>query len=142
MVNHPFIRVGLKTILRVSKIDNNSYLLSLNQFSEQYQLKTPFTLYFGFISSIPTQGKSEVVKQKKLCCKLQMTNKSRANTISTKTVYSALLKNVFLPPTVESKILRYGFTYENIHKVSELPFKINNDIKITTATRGFSVMVQ
>ena len=141
MVNHPFIRVGLKTILRVSKIDNNSYLLSLNQFSEQYQLKTPFTLYFGFISSIPTQGKSEVVKQKKLCCKLQMTNKSRANTISTKTVYSALLKNVFLPPTVESKILRYGFTHENIHKVYELPYKINNDIKIT-ATRGFSVMVQ
>ena len=136
MVNHPFIRVGLKTILRVSKIDNNSYLLSLNQFSEQYQLKTPFTLYFGFISSIP------VVKQKKTLLQTSNDkNKSRANTISTKTVYSALLKNVFLPPTVESKILRYGFTHENIHKVYELPYKINNDIKIT-ATRGFSVMVQ
>ena len=136
MVNHPFIRVGLKAILRVSKIDNNSYLLSLNQFSEQYQLKTPFTLYFGFISSIP------VVKQKKTLLQTSNDkNKSRANTISTKTVYSALLKNVFLPPTVESKILRYGFTHENIHKVYELPYKINNDIKIT-ATRGFSVMVQ
>ena len=117
MVNHSFIRVGLKTILHESKIDNNGYLLSLNQFSEQYQLKTPFTLYFGFISSIPTQGKSEVVKQKKTLLQTSNDkNKSRANTISTKTVYSALLKNVFLPPAVESKILRYGFTDENIIK--------------------------
>ena len=37
---------------------------------------------------------------------------------------------LFLPLTGESKILRYGFTQENIHQVYELPFKITNDIKI------------
>ena len=42
-----------------------------------------------------------------------------------------MLKNVFLPPTTESKILRHGFTRENIQRVYELPFQIKNDIKIT-----------
>ena len=112
-------------------IDNNGNFLSFNQFSEQYQLKIPFILCFGLLSSIPTQWKSEIVKQK---TSLQTSNdKSRnsANTISTITVYSALLKNVFLTPVSESNMLRYGFTQESIHKVYELPFKIKNDIKIT-----------
>ena len=112
-------------------LDNNGNFLSFNQFSEQYQLKTPFTLYFGLISSIPTQWKSEIVKQKIYSQASNDKNKNSANTISTKTVYSALLKNVFSAPTAESKILRYGFTQENIHRVYELPFKIKNDIKIT-----------
>ena len=42
-----------------------------------------------------------------------------------------MLKNVFLPPTAESKILRHGFTRENINRVYELPFQIKNDIKIS-----------
>ena len=112
-------------------LDNNGNFLSFNQFSEQYQLKTPFTLYFGLISSIPTQWKSEIVKQKIYSQTSNDKNKYSANTISTKTVYSALLKNVFSAPTAESKILRFGFTQENIHRVYELPFKIKNDIKIT-----------
>ena len=108
-------------------LDNNGNFLSFNQFSEQYHLKTPFTSYFGIISSILTQWKSEIVK---LQTSLQSSNdqsKNSVNTISTKNVYSVLLKNVFLPPTAESKILRYGFTQENIHKVYELPFKMKND---------------
>ena len=100
-----------KHITRVQDLlDNNGNFLSFNQFSEQYQLKTPFTLYFGLISSIPSHWKSEIVKQK---IYLQSSNNKHENsavTISTKTAYSALLKNVFLPPTAESKILRYGFT--------------------------------
>ena len=42
-----------------------------------------------------------------------------------------MLKNVFLPPTAESKILRHGSTRENIQRVNELPFQIKNDIKLT-----------
>ena len=105
-------------------LDNNGNFLSFNQFSEQYQLKTPFTVYFGLISSIPTQWKSEIVKQKIYSQTLNDKNKNSPNTISTKTVYSALLKDVFSAPTAESKILRYGFTQENIHRVYELPFKM------------------
>ena len=40
-----------------------------------------------------------------------------------------MLKKVFLPPTAESKIFRYGFTQDNIYRVYELPFQIESDIK-------------
>ena len=59
-------------------------------------------------------------------------NENNINIISTKNVYSVMLKNVFLPPTTESKILRHGFTRENINRVYELPSRIKNDIKIST----------
>jgi len=49
-----------KHITRVEDLlDNNGNFLSFNQFSEQYQLKTPFTLYFGLISSIPSHCRSK-----------------------------------------------------------------------------------
>ena len=48
-----------------------------------------------------------------------------------KKVYSILLKEIFVPPSAENKILRYGFSHQTIHKVYELPFQIKNDIAIT-----------
>ena len=44
--------------------------------------------------------------------------------ISTKSVYYNMLKKIFLPPTAESKIIRYGFTQDSICKVYELPFQM------------------
>ena len=42
-----------------------------------------------------------------------------------------MLKKVFLPPTAESKILRYGVNRAILNKVYQLPFQIKNDIKIS-----------
>ena len=58
-------------------------------------------------------------------------NENNKTKISTKCVYSVMLKKVFKSPTAESKVIRYGFTQDNIHKVYELPFQIKSDIKIT-----------
>ena len=46
-------------------------------------------------------------------------------------MYHLLLKNSFVPPTAEAKILRHGFTPETVQKVYELPFQIKHDIIIT-----------
>ena len=97
-------------IIRVEDIlDNNGNFLSFNHLSEQYQLKIPFTLYFGLISSIPSQWKSEIVKQKISSQTPKDKNKYSANTISTKTVYSALLKNVFFTPYRGKQNLKIRF---------------------------------
>ena len=58
-------------------------------------------------------------------------NEEKEKIISTKYVYNLLLKNSFVPPTAEAKILRHGFTPETVQKVYELPFQIKHDIKIT-----------
>ena len=57
--------------------------------------------------------------------------KKKKKIISTKYVYHLLLKNSFVPPTAEAKILRHGFTPEIVQKVYELPFQIKHDIIIT-----------
>ena len=57
--------------------------------------------------------------------------KKKKETISTKYVYNLQLKNSFVPPTAEAKILRHGFTPKTVQKVYELPFQIKHDIKIT-----------
>lgn len=58
-------------------------------------------------------------------------NGNSTTNIFTESVYSIVLKSVFLPPTAESKINRHGFTQDNIHRVYELPFRIESDIKTT-----------
>ena len=106
-------------------LHNDGKFLSFNQFSEKFHLETPFTFYFGIINAIPTNWKLGIKRTPRQTSE----NESNINTISTKNVYSVMLKNAFLPPTAESKILRHGFTREIINRVYELPFQIKNDIK-------------
>ena len=42
-----------------------------------------------------------------------------------------LLKEAFVPPTAENKVLRHGFSHDTIYKVYKLPFQIENDVRIT-----------
>ena len=93
-------------------------------------MKTPFPLYFGLIETIPIPWKS-MLKKAASSHTSEKTEEKYTMKISTKTVYSAFLKDIFSPPTAQSKILRYGFTHDNIYKVYKLPFRLKNDIRIT-----------
>jgi len=44
--------------------------------------------------------------------------------------YSSLLKNIFVRPTAETKILRHGFTENTIQKVYLMSFTVTNEVKI------------
>ena len=125
----PFYKSWLeKNILRVEDLlDNNGNFLSFNLFSKKFHVKTPFTLYFGLINSLPSSWKLAINGTSPHVVE----NEKNETKISTKGVYSVMLKKVFKSPTAESKIIRYGFTKDNIHKVYELPFQIKSDIKIT-----------
>ena len=125
----PFYKSWLeKNILRVEDLlDNNGNFLSFNLFSKKFHVKTPFTLYFGLINSLPSSWKLAINGTSPHVVE----NEKNETKISTKGVYSVMLKKVFKSLTAESKIIRYGFTKDNIHKVYELPFQIKSDIKIT-----------
>ena len=116
-----------KNIVHIEDLlHNDGNFLSFDQFSTKFYLETPFTFYFGLINSIPTNWKLAIKRNPRQMSK----NEIYTDIISTKNVYSAMLKNVFIPPTAESKILRYGFFLENVNRVYELPFLTKNDIKI------------
>jgi len=52
------------------------------------------------------------------------------NLPSTRIAYATLLSNNVSPPTSEKRILNFGFTKENIHKVYSLPFLKAKDSKL------------
>ena len=105
-----------KNIMRIEDLlHNDGKFLSVNQFSEKIHLETPFTFYLGLINALPTNWKLAI----KTTPRQTSENENNINIISTKNVYSVMLKNVFLPPTAESKILRHGFTRENANRVYE-----------------------
>ena len=115
-------------VIRIQDLlQEDGKFLPFKNFCHQFKFKTPFTLYFGLVNSILTSWRLVSENPLPLCSE----NEEKEETISTKYVYNLLLKNSFVPPTAEAKILRHGFTPETVHKVYELPFQIKHDIKIT-----------
>ncbi|KAL9977401.1 hypothetical protein ACROYT_G014797 [Oculina patagonica] len=114
-------------IIRVKHfLKENQNFLSLDELSRKFNINIPFTVYYGIISAIPTKWKKLLRNEFNL---LQTVIPSQ-DLPSTRTAYSALLINQVNPPTSEIRILNYGFTKENIHKVYTLPFAITKDSKL------------
>ena len=116
----PFYKSWLeKNILRVDDLlDNSENFLPFNLFSEKFHLETPFTLYFGLINSVPAHWKLAIERTPSHVAE----NEHNTTKISTKSLYSIMLRNIFLSLTAERKIIRYGFTQDNIPRMYELPF--------------------
>ncbi|KAL9989297.1 hypothetical protein ACROYT_G003831 [Oculina patagonica] len=114
-------------IIRVKHfLKENQNFLSLDELSRKFNINIPFTVYYGIISAIPTKWKKLLRNE----FNLPQTVIPSQDLPSTRTAYSALLINQVNPPTSEIRILNYGFTKENIHKVYTLPFAITKDSKL------------
>jgi len=61
---------------------------------------------------------------------LNVTHDTTVNTLRTSSIYSSHLNTIFVPRTVETKILRHGFTEKTIQKVYLTPFVVTNEVKI------------
>ena len=96
MVKHPFTKAGWKkNILRVEDLlDNNFNFLPFNLFSEKFHLETPFTLYFDLINSVPAPWKLAIKRTPSYVAE----NEKNTTKISTKSVYSIMLKKSLLIP--------------------------------------------
>ena len=131
MARHLFIKAGKKRniyFLRVEDVlDSNGNFPPFNLFCEKFHLHTPFTLFFGLINSVPTLWKLAVNRTPSHVAETG----NNTTKISTKSVYSITLNKVFSPPIAESKIIRYGFTQDNIYRMHELPFETKSDMKTT-----------
>ena len=94
-------------------LDHENDFFNLHKFSSKFQLNAPFTQYYGLLSAIPQNWKTMLGNRG------QEQNKQTipVDTSTSSSIYSTLLKDVFVRPTAERKILRHGFTKKNIQKV-------------------------
>ena len=95
-------------------------------FKTKYNLDVPFTVFYGLIEAIPSAWKSQL----KRCGQINNIMHTDNQVLSTRSIYSTILKSTFVHPTSQSKILRHNFTENNVHKVCQLPFTITKEVKI------------
>ena len=110
-------------VIKISDILNqNQDFLKWHEFSIKFNLNFPFTTYYGLVNAIPKKWKANL--------RNPIPNVTHDTTVKTSSIYSSLLNTVFVPPTAETKILRYGFTESTIQNVYLMPFKVTNEVKI------------
>ena len=115
-----------------SMMTENNQFLSLPELEQKFNLKIPFTLYYGLVAAIPKEWKSSLRDA------LSRDNDSveeatcSIKPLTTRTTYSAFLSKMATSPTCENKIFKYGYTKENIQNVYLLPFTTTKDTKLIT----------
>ena len=97
-------------------LNENNTFLSFDELKQKASINIPFTLYYGLITSIPTEWKKLLRNQNNCPPKVIPTLAPLRDPPSTRTAYPFLLNKVITPPTSENRILNFGFTKENIHK--------------------------
>ena len=105
-------------------LNENNTFLSFDELKQKVNINIPFTLYYGLITSIPTEWKKILRNQNNCAQTVNSTLVPLQDPPSTRTAYSFLLNKAIRPPTSENRILNYGFTKGNIHKVYTFPFLI------------------
>ena len=135
--NNRKILVGKKTVFfyknwydagitKISDLLNqNQDFLKWHEITITFNLKVPFTTYFGLLNAIPKNWKAKLKNPI-----LNVTHDTTVNTLRTSSIYSSLLNTIFVPPTVETKILLHGFTENTIQKVYLMPFAVTNEVKV------------
>ena len=111
-------------------LNENNTFLPFDKLNQKVNINIPFTLYYGLIPSIPTEWKKLLRNQNNCSQTVISTLVPPHEPPSTRTAYSFLLNKAISPPTSENRILNYGCTKENIHKVRTLPFLITIDSKL------------
>ena len=107
-------------------LNEHGKFYTLDEFKTKYNLEVPFTIFYGLIEAIPNAWKSKL----KRCGQIESVKQIDKKLLSTSSIYSTILNNIFVQPTSQSKILRHNFTENNVHKVYQLPFTITKEVKI------------
>ena len=83
-------------------LDNDFSFLSHTTFQQNFQLKIPFTTYYGLINEIPPSWRCEIKAAKG---SFEDENSSQIsplhNIINTRSVYAAIMDHYFQPPNAD-----------------------------------------
>ena len=121
---HNWYHAGITKISDL--LNSNSDFLKLHEFALKFNLNVPFTKYYGLVNAIPKEWKANF----KNPVPIVEHNNTPVNTLKNSSIYTALLKTIFISPTAETKILRHGFTKNTVQKVYRMPFAVTNEVKI------------
>ena len=112
-------------------LNEHHSFLSYDVFQQTFHLKVPFTAYYGLINAIPPSWKREIKPTKMPIENENVSQESSLpKSITTRSVYTAIINHYFQPTTAEPRLLRYGFSNDCLKDVYNLPFVITLETKL------------
>ena len=86
-------------------LDENFNFLSHDKFQRIFQLRVPFTTYYGLTSAIPPSWR-RTIKRTEIAIENDASQEpSLPKNFTTRAVYAAIIHHYFQPPTAEPKLL-------------------------------------
>jgi len=95
-----------------------------------FQLRVPFTAYYGLTSAIPPSWRRTIKRTEMAIENHASQEPPLPKNFTTRAVYAAIIDHYFQPPTAEPKLLQYGFSKEYLKKVYNLPFVTTIETKL------------
>lgn len=84
--------------------DENNRILSYNHFTKKFNLKCPFTVYFGMINAIPRHWKHHMMTNNTADLRtVQPTEVSEIYPYTSRVIYRHMITKIYSPPTSLSK---------------------------------------
>ena len=122
-----------KGVMNISHLpDERNNFLSLDKFTEKFNLKIHFTTYFGLIHAI---------KEKKGISQLSDPTNSQSQSqtqnwyeddknLRNASLLKLIVESQFSPPTTQSQILRQGISDIDLPKLYKCPFNSTHEVKL------------
>ena len=109
-------------------LNEDHSFLSYDAFQQTFQL---ISTYYGLINVIPPSWRREI-KSTKIPIENENVSQesSLPKSITTRSVYAAIINHYSQPPTAEPRLLRYGFSNDCLKSVYNLPFVITLETKL------------
>ncbi|XP_078367898.1 uncharacterized protein LOC144651783 [Oculina patagonica] len=123
---------GVKTLADI--LDDEGKFLSFAEFTKKYKIKTNFLCYIGLCNAIPKYWREafNCDPENELVCTEQSTQPTVNSSFWTcQQARLFYVSKAFQKPTAESRLIKAGFSNQNISAVYLLPFKVTKNIKLS-----------
>ena len=125
-----WLSTGISSVAHLLDEENN--FLTFETLKSKYTINTNFVEYHGIISAIPRQWKQMLKEPQIETQKRDKPWHDIPKLLSTKYIYSQVIKHKFVPPSSQSILLNHGVKRENIRNFYLLPFRSTRETKLIT----------
>ena len=100
------------------------------EFCSRFKIKANFLMYHGLCHSIPREWINILKRNIQAPLDVQDNDRLTLNKLSCKSATQFLVKNKFVTPTTEKRMVKANLNEKTIHRIYSLPFKVTKDIRL------------
>ena len=138
--NNPFIKIGgffvyhkkwhEARVIRIKDIFQNNAFLPFPEFCSRFKIKANFLMYHGLCHSIPREWINILKRNIQAPLDDKDNDRVTLNKLSCKSATQFLVKNKFVLPTAEKRMVKANLNEKTIQLIYSLPFEVTKDTRL------------